>query len=274
MKNSSILSWKSNGSLFQTVRIGSGEKLSFKKIFHDDIVVLAFSGATWQSIQNGKCYLETPDCVVLRNAGQVFSSELVKLDEVRGSECREIHLSAEWLNKLYETSDGQLPQLGFKWPVIHNPLLAQKLFTLHRLHETPGCPLQAESAMTEFVVDLACASSGQREYVLPEKSYAKRCKLVIDYLRENFDRNPSLTDLSTLVQMNPFVLLRQFKKEIGVTPHDYLRAYRVTRSKELIRSGMPLADVAASCGFADQSHFNRQFKDKLGISPTRYLCLR
>jgi len=42
---------------------------------------------------------------------------------------------------------------------------------------------------------------------------------------------------------------------------------RVALARRLIAQGLPLAETAAACGFADQSHMTRQFVRKYGVSP-------
>ena len=53
----------------------------------------------------------------------------------------------------------------------------------------------------------------------------------------------------------------------GLTPHAYQLQRRVALARRLIAQGLPLAEVAAACGFADQSHMTRQFVRKYGVSP-------
>jgi AraC-like DNA-binding protein len=49
--------------------------------------------------------------------------------------------------------------------------------------------------------------------------------------------------------------------------HAYQVQRRVALARRLIAQGQPLAEVAAACGFADQSHMTRQFVRKYGVSP-------
>ena len=132
-----------------------------------------------------------------------------------------------------------------------------------------GMRVEATTALAVLLARVAQVSTG-REMALPARPCSRRTRLVISFLRDHFDRKITLTDLADLAQLNPFVLLRQFRKETGLTPHDYLRAYRIYRAKRFIQQGLPLADVALLCGFADQSHLSRQFKQSLSISPRRY----
>ena len=61
---------------------------------------------------------------------------------------------------------------------------------------------------------------------------------------------------------------RAFRRSTGVPPHRWLLKYRVERAKEMLRAkSSSLADIAAFCGFADQSHFTRVFTAVVGVPP-------
>ncbi len=61
---------------------------------------------------------------------------------------------------------------------------------------------------------------------------------------------------------------RAFKQSVGAPPHRWLLLQRVQRAKSLLRnSDRSLAETAAACGFADQSHFTRVFSNVVGVSP-------
>jgi AraC-like DNA-binding protein len=66
----------------------------------------------------------------------------------------------------------------------------------------------------------------------------------------------------------PETLSRRFRKAFGVTPAAYRAELRAHRAFELIREGnVPLAAIAADCGFADQPHLTRAIKRLTGHSP-------
>lgn len=66
----------------------------------------------------------------------------------------------------------------------------------------------------------------------------------------------------------PLLLLRSFKRAIGMTPHEYQLQARVRRAYALVRrSEGRLADIAANVGFADQAHLTRHFKNIMGATP-------
>lgn len=64
---------------------------------------------------------------------------------------------------------------------------------------------------------------------------------------------------------------RAFRRSVGTPPHTWLVRHRVENAKDLMRRAeTPLADIALSCGFADQSHFTRVFSREVGKSPGQW----
>ena len=64
---------------------------------------------------------------------------------------------------------------------------------------------------------------------------------------------------------------RAFKQTTGRTPHRWLVEQRVEHAKRLlVTSALPLAQIAAICGFADQSHFCRELKRAVGLTPRQF----
>ncbi len=59
-----------------------------------------------------------------------------------------------------------------------------------------------------------------------------------------------------------------FRRTLGVAPHNWLIEQRIVLSKEKLRDDrLSLTDVAAECGFSDQSHLTRVFRQAVGVSP-------
>jgi transcriptional regulator GlxA family with amidase domain len=85
-----------------------------------------------------------------------------------------------------------------------------------------------------------------------------------------------LSDASMLLGANVAALSRShfsraFKHSLGLSPMEYVVVRRVERAKAMITSTREsLADVAVACGFADQSHLNRRFRDHIGMSPGQW----
>jgi len=65
-----------------------------------------------------------------------------------------------------------------------------------------------------------------------------------------------------------------FAREVGLTPKLFCRVRRFQRALRVIRAGREIdwADIALSCGYYDQAHFNHDFRTFSGIQPGAYLA--
>lgn len=65
-------------------------------------------------------------------------------------------------------------------------------------------------------------------------------------------------------------LAARFREELGLPPKALARLIRVEHAAQRVRAGEPLADVAYGSGYADQSHFNRDFRELVGCAPSEF----
>lgn len=64
---------------------------------------------------------------------------------------------------------------------------------------------------------------------------------------------------------------RSFCRRVGMSPHAFRIVGRLNLARDRIRNGASIADAAADCGFADQSHLGRHFRRVFGVTPREYL---
>jgi AraC family transcriptional regulator len=68
---------------------------------------------------------------------------------------------------------------------------------------------------------------------------------------------------------------RRFRDTFGVAPGAYVRMRRLERAARLLLDrALPVAAVAAECGFADESHLARWFRARFGVAPGRFRAAR
>ena len=91
-----------------------------------------------------------------------------------------------------------------------------------------------------------------------------------DYLDAHLGQEVDLTDLAHLAGLSRSHFIRAFARETGFTPHAYLLDRRFRAATRLLGQGEAPGDVAATCGFFDQSHLNRVFKARMGVTPGIY----
>lgn len=93
-------------------------------------------------------------------------------------------------------------------------------------------------------------------------------------LRARLEAEPelpfSLEDMAELVYMSKYHLVRAFRREVGLTPHQFQLQNRVRKGQRLLGEPVTVAEAAAAVGFCDQSHFDRQFKRLVGLTPADY----
>lgn len=66
-------------------------------------------------------------------------------------------------------------------------------------------------------------------------------------------------------------LARRFRCEFGLGPKQLARLVRFAAARELVARHSRLADVAAQCGYADQAHLTREWRELAGLTPTGWL---
>ncbi len=95
-------------------------------------------------------------------------------------------------------------------------------------------------------------------------------KETIKYIRLNYDRKLSLSEISKNVAMDKYSLSREFKKLTGKTIVNYINSYRSKKASELISEGFLISEAARICGFTNMSFFTKTFKNHMGKYPSQY----
>ncbi|HET7219537.1 MAG TPA: helix-turn-helix domain-containing protein [Vicinamibacterales bacterium] len=77
----------------------------------------------------------------------------------------------------------------------------------------------------------------------------------------------SVVELSTVTGLGVRRMERQFHDAVGLTPKAFARIVRLQAALRRIRDGTPLSDVALACGYYDQAHMTRDFRQLAAMSP-------
>jgi AraC-like DNA-binding protein len=104
-----------------------------------------------------------------------------------------------------------------------------------------------------------------------EKKITKECNFIKNYIDVHYSLDLNLDYLASITHMSKYYLVRVFKKFMGVSPIDYLINKRISVSKILLETTDHSIDqISKVSGFNSQSYFNQVFKERVGISPTKY----
>lgn len=91
---------------------------------------------------------------------------------------------------------------------------------------------------------------------------------VEEFLRAYFTKSVTLSEIACAVGVHPAHLAQTFRRHHGHTIGDYIRQLRLEAARsQLGDDGLSLAEIADGCGFCDQSHFTRLFRNAYGMTP-------
>lgn len=92
-----------------------------------------------------------------------------------------------------------------------------------------------------------------------------------DYIDRHFAQALSINRLAGLASLSPFQFIRAFRAATGETPHQYVRARRIARARELlVNTPMSVTDICDAVGFRSLGSFSAVFKRLTGQAPAQY----
>ncbi|HEX7091755.1 MAG TPA: bifunctional DNA-binding transcriptional regulator/O6-methylguanine-DNA methyltransferase Ada [Longimicrobiales bacterium] len=90
------------------------------------------------------------------------------------------------------------------------------------------------------------------------------------YLDAHLDETVTLEQLGRVAYMSPFHLQRSFKRLLGVTPREYVRARRAERLKQRLRAGDTVSRATFEAGYGSGSRVYERAGEELGMTPGTY----
>jgi AraC family transcriptional regulator len=152
----------------------------------------------------------------------------------------------------------------------HSLQLAAKLRTEMTRAQDPASQLAIEGLSLELMAEMMRHRTAGN--VRCKGGWIERVReMVNDRYREPL----SLAELAAAASVHPVHLARAFRSRYNCCIGDYVRSLRVAAaSHELVCSDLPIVEIAARNGFADQSHLSRTLKQRTGFSPRQYRRLR
>ena len=127
------------------------------------------------------------------------------------------------------------------------------------------------SALGDLLIGYITAFSAEREY-----------SPVVELVRSEIvkgisDTAFSIKDCLKKLPLNYDYIRKLFKKEIGVSPAEYLLKERMALASQLLSSGISnrfshysISQVAEACGYSEPLYFSRVFKKYFGVAPSEY----
>jgi AraC family transcriptional regulator len=135
----------------------------------------------------------------------------------------------------------------------------------------PGRPahdiLEATSLLQQqFAARMAVKSPDQRGTLL-----AWQARKIRDYIDEHITSRVLVADLSTLIERSEAHFSRAFRRTFGASPHAYVIRRRLQLAiRYMLQSDKPLSEIATFCGFVDQAHLCKHFRQTMGSTPAAW----
>lgn len=177
-----------------------------------------------------------------------------------------LEFSTEWVRNAMETGNRLPPRTVVR----HGGLFMLGLRFCYGLRQ--DVPLQ-NLDLEEFGVALF-SELGHLCGAPPPKACADWMKRCLDLLQACWDEPWTLASIAEQVGVHPVHLARQFRRTHHCTVGGYIRRLRAQHAAEmLINTDEPLCQIAAKCGFSDQSHMTRLLRGCVGATPKRLRSL-
>lgn len=150
----------------------------------------------------------------------------------------------------------------------HGGLLSGLLMKLYRefLEMDSASPLAIEGLTLEMLAEVS-----RRPVGISDRRPPRWLTRALELLNEQFSEHLTIAHLATSVGVHPVHLAREFRRFYRCTIGEYVRQLRIEHAcRALYTSEAPLASIASTAGFSDQSHFSRAFKRLIGVTPGEY----
>lgn len=119
------------------------------------------------------------------------------------------------------------------------------------------------------LLGLICISKDLTE-LTRERLVDERFAATIDFIQDNYHRQLSLEELADVAEMSIAQLDRRMKRVFQTSTGQFVRKTRLEAAiYSLTHSDLSVAQIAADCGFFDQSAFSRQCRAATGLCPTQ-----
>lgn len=232
---------------------GSGQLIQGRDgVIHDgpfssgmSLIMPAGFDSTWAGDAAPSVRMRLPKALILSAAEQVGHRGIATFE----------------IRNVFETRDPTIERIA---QILLAELERAPHFSQALISETMSCALAAHLLRSYNAFELPASH---------QVSTLGRAELAMltDFIDQNLERSIGLAELAAVANVSRFHFARLFKRTTGHTAIRFVEQCRIRRAQSLIaESDMPLAEVALSTGFADQSHFTRRFHRYVGCTPAAF----
>lgn len=138
--------------------------------------------------------------------------------------------------------------------------------------EEAGYEFTIRSALSQLIF-LLCSHLSTTQSAPSAQSLrnAERIKTMLQYIHDHYAEEITLAQISKHAMVSESECLRCFQTNIGTSPIQYVKQYRIQKAAELLTTtNQKISDIGNLCGFEDISYFIKTFKKQKGCTPSAY----
>lgn len=198
-----------------------------------------------------------PSTLIYHPSGETHSDRFYT-----GARCFNIHMNAQWVERLQEYSCFLDSPADFQGGSLAH--IGKRLYNEFRNLDNFSS-LVIEGLALELI-----AESSRRAVKVMGQAPSRWLKDVRELLHAKFLEPLTLNNIADAVGIHPAHLSREFRRHYRCTVGEYVRKLRIDYACQRLLSDDSLSRIASEAGFFDQSHFARTFKLLIGTTPNRY----
>ena len=233
----------------------------FNQHFHNTYFLGITHSGIYKSISKNNTYNFYAQSTRINNPHELHSGNSTSWA------CHSVYPTVELMSDLYNQIYFEKRIPIFKTHIVDDVILYHKLVRVFQSYGLKEDLLLIESNIIDalsYLIKNHCQEAKNIEAYFDNNKIIKQS---LEFINDSLEMPLSLDNLASNLNISKYHFLRVFKKQTGLTPHQYIINQRVEKAVALITKGSTILDAALEVGFNDQSHFNRNFKRFYDHSP-------
>ncbi len=207
-------------------------KFEFSKHWHDELAIGIIEDGAEGLFYKGNNLLVPKHHIVAINPSEIHTGFA---GAPNGWKYRMFYFDLPMLVKQFDYSDLSITPIIEK-PVIDDKHLFNDLLQLHHALELSSFALTKESLLVVALEKLFTRHGSIKNIENLKNTDSTSAFLVKEMINDNWHANPSLVELETLTGVTKFQIIRSFKKQFGITPHQFLLLLKAKKSVTIQRN--------------------------------------
>jgi AraC-like DNA-binding protein len=181
-----------------------------------------------------------------------------------GIVCLSVDIQPVWMERLRQYDVNLDYSADF-----YNPNLSALILKLN--NEFDAEDAASALAIEALLLEIAVEASRRKTAVTTYGKVPRWLLTAKDFIHAEFADNLTIDEIAAVACIHPVHLSRIFRRHFHCTIAEYIRRLRVESAcNALTKSNESIIDIAAACGFSDQSHFSKNFKRIMNVTPAEY----